>query len=171
MKIKLTNADAMNLFQTLTNMNISGNAEFTLAIARNRSLLKTHIDALQEVAGSYIKLHPELKDYQEKLDKLLKQFAVDTDGKPLTRQSPDGTGLARVIPPENQGVYVVEREKLDYEYHVVLVGMTKHQEDFASLLRKEEEFEFRTISKKDLPEGQLNTQIMNTIFIFVEDDN
>lgn len=170
MKMKLTNAEAMNLFGVLTNLNVVGNGQFTYTIAKNRSLLKPHIDVLQEFAESYSKTHPELKEYQTKLDALLKRLAVDKDGKPVTRQSADGTVLSRVIPPDKQAEYMAEREKLDVEYRPTLLGMELHQSEFASVLKKEEEFDLRTIHMKDLPEGALNTQVMNLIFVFVEEE-
>jgi hypothetical protein len=170
MKIKITNAEAMNLFNALTQLNVPGNAKFTYIIAKNRALLKPHIEALQEASQQYDKNHPELKEYRTKVDDLLRKFAVDKDGKPVTRMSGDGTTLTRIIPPEKQAAYIEAREALDAEYRAVLTGFQLHQEDFANLLRKEEDFDLRMLAMKDLPEGALNTQVMNLIFVFVEED-
>jgi hypothetical protein len=170
MEVKITNAEAMNLFSLLNNMNVNGNAKFTYVIAKNRSILKPHIEALQETAGKYAKDHPEVKEYQQKVDDLLKKFAVDRDGKPFTKMSQDGQTMNRIIPPEKQADYMMAREFLDEQYKPIIVGAQLYQDEFARLLRKEETFNLRSIKVKDLPEGALNTQLMNLIFIFVEED-
>lgn len=170
MKMKLTNQEVLNLFNVLSNLNVPGNGKFTYTIAKNRSLLKAHVEVIQETANAYGKSHPELRSYQTKVDQLLRDFAVDKDGKPLVRQSPDGSSLSRIIPPEKQSAYVEARTALDAEYRAVLTGLQLSQEEFARTLQEEIEVELRPLSIKDLPEGALNTQVMNLIFVFVEED-
>jgi len=171
MELKLTNAEVMNLFGALNQLDLVGNAKFTYVIAKNRATLKPHVEALQESANRYAKTNPRVKEYQEKADALLKQFSTDEKGRPLTRQSADGQVLQRMIPPQKQQEYVMAREQLDAEYKDTLLGLDLHQSDFATLLREETTIPgIRTMSLKDIPDGGINTQIMNLIFVFVDDE-
>jgi hypothetical protein len=86
------------------------------------------------------------------------------------RDSGDGQTLQRVIPAEKMGDFTQARQLLDDEYKDVLVGLQAHQAAFQTLLREECEVNLRTVSLKDVPEGGLNTQVMNQIFIFVDEE-
>lgn len=169
MDIELTNQEILNLYDTLTRMNIIGNAKFTYVLAKNRAALKPHVDALQEAGQNFIKNNPEMQDYQKKTDELLKQFAVDKDGKPVTRQSGDGSTLMRVIPADKQAAYVAAREALDREYDGVLKAAQLAQDEFAGLLREKATVSLRPLALSDIPEDRVSTQMMNLIFIFVDD--
>ena len=170
MQIQITNAEAMNLYNALSNLNITGNAKFTYAIAKNKNLLKPHIEALQESAQQYAKDHPQLQEYQKDVEALLVKFAVDKDGKPVTRMSADGSTLTRVIPQEKQADYLAARQDLDDKYKDVLVGAQLHADSFASVLKELTDLKVHGIRLSDFPEGSINTQIMNIIFVLVVDE-
>lgn len=171
MNIKITNAELLNLYGVLSNSQIPGSPKFTYVLAKNRAILKPFAEALQEASQSYVKQNPKVQEYQKRTDELLKKFAVDDSGKPITKQSADGSAILRVIPQPKQAEYLLAREELDKEYSDVVVGASAHQAAFAQLLREEVEIQnIRTISLRELPADGITNQVMNLIFMFVEDD-
>lgn len=167
MDIKLTNAEILNLYGVLSQAQINGNPKFTYTLSKNRATLKPYAEALQEANQEFTN-SPRYKEYLKKGDELIKQFAVDDKGKPVTRQSADGQVLSRVIPQPKQADYMLARTALDDEYRDILLAADAHNADFARLLKEEVEVkDLRTVPLKDVPD--VNSQIMNLIFIFVED--
>jgi len=169
MKMKLTNAEIMNLFQALNQLNMIGNPKFTYTIAKNRASLKPQVEALQEAGQSYSKNNERFKEYQGKVDGLIKQFSTDAQGKPIVRDAGDGQSLQRTIPKEKMADFTIAREELDKDYNDVIVGMQAHQASFQTMLREETEVDLRLVGIADLPSDGVSTQLMNQIFIFVDD--
>jgi len=169
MKMKLTNAEIMNLFQALNQLNMIGNPKFTYTIAKNRASLRPQVEALQEAGQSYAKNSARFKEYQGKVDGLIKQFSTDAQGKPIVRDAGDGQSLQRTIPKEKMADFTIAREELDKDYNDVIVGMQAHQASFQTMLREETEVDLRLVGIADLPSDGVSTQLMNQIFIFVDD--
>jgi hypothetical protein len=167
--MKLTNAEILNLFQALTNLNMAGNPKFSYTVAKNKASLKSNVEALQEAGNEFAKNSERFKDYQKKGDELIKTYSVDAAGKPMVRDSGDGQSLQRIIPAEKMGDFTQARQLLDEEYKDVILAAQAHQAAFQTLLREETEVDLRTVALKDVPENGLNTQIMNLIFVFIED--
>jgi hypothetical protein len=170
MKMKLTNAEILNLFQALTQLSIIGNPKFTYVIAKNRGSLKSMVEALQEAGQSYAKNNERFKEYQGKVDRLIKQFSTDANGKPIVRDSGDGQTLQRTIPKEKLADFTGAREELDKEYNDVIVGMQVHQASFQTMLREETEVDLKLLKLSDIPKEGVSTQVMNQIFVFVDDE-
>lgn len=170
MKMKITNAEILNLFNALSNLNLTGNAKFTYTIAKNRASLKQQVEALQEAGQSYSKNNDRFKEYQERGDALIKKYSTDAQGKPVVRGTGDGQTLQRMIPQEKMADFTQERTLLDDEFKEVVLGMQLHQAEFQRLLREESEVDLRLLKISDLPADGINTQIMNLIFIFVDDE-
>jgi hypothetical protein len=170
MKMKITNAEILNLFQALSQLNMVGNPKFTYTVAKNRASLKSQVEALQEAGQAYAKGSVRFQEFQKKSDDLIKKFSVDGKGKPLMRDLGDGQTLQRMIAKENMGDFGQAREDLEKEYNDVIVGMSAHQAGFQTILREEFEVDLRLLKLADVPAEGVNTQIMNQIFIFVDDE-
>lgn len=170
MKMKLTNAEILNLFQALSNLNLTGNPKFSYTVAKNRASLKPNVEALQEAGNQFAKNSERFKAYQKAGDELIKTHCVDASGKPMMRDSGDGQSLQRVIPAERMGEFTQARQLLDEQYKDVIMAAQAHQAAFQTLLREETEVDLRTVPLKDVPADGLNTQIMNLIFVFIEDE-
>ena len=171
MDLTLTNQEWFNLFNVLSNVNITGSAKFTYIMSKNRGLIKPHIDALQAAAEEFTKNHPRLADYQKAGEELLRKHATGPDGKPQARQSPDGNSVQWIIPQDKMAGFVQDREALDKEYADVLVAMSVHQAAYLSLLKETTALrDIRTVKLSELPKDAMNTQYMNSIFVFVEDE-
>lgn len=172
MDVKITNAELLNLYGALTQVSINGSAKFTYVLAKNRAILKPYVDAFQEASQSYAKSQPGVGEYQKRIDELLKQFAVDENGKPVTRSSgTDGSSIQYVVPLAKHADYLVARELLDTEYNDVIIGMNAHNASVGTLLKEEVEVkDMRALPITEIPSEGMNTQIMNLIFIFVDDE-
>jgi len=170
MKMKITNAEILNLFQALSQLSMVGNPKFTYTLSKNRAALKPQVEALQEAGQSYAKNNERFKEYQTKIDALVKQFAVDDEGKPIMRDTGDGQTMQRIIPKEKLGDFATAREALDKEFNDVIVGSQAHQASFQTLLREETEVDLRLLKISDIPSEGISTQLMNQIFIFVDDE-
>src|SRR3972149_426790 len=113
-KIKLSNADIINLFQVLHNLKIRGTPKFMYAMAKNRDSLKSYVVTLETARDAYND-DPRFKEFQKATGELLTKFSNDADGKPNVRD--DGNGnLRRVIPVARQSEYVQARDALNEEY-------------------------------------------------------
>lgn len=167
--MKITNAEVLNLYNALSNTDLSGNAKFVYTLAKNRALLKPLVDTLQEVTTSYAKENPRVKEFQEKGEELLKKFAVTEDGSPAVRQAQDGNSFQRIIPAAKQSEFIKARLALDEAYKDVNLGFELRQREFAEILKEEVDVPLRMLKLKDVPEGGLKTSVMNQIFIFVDD--
>jgi hypothetical protein len=170
MKIRLTNAEILNLFSALDSIDTRGNAKFTYTLSKNRAILKHNVEALQEAGNSYSKDNARFTEYQSKAEELVKRYAVNKDGTPSMRTGADGQTMQRVIPAEKMGEFAKAREELDDNYKDVILGIQAHQAGFAQLLKEETEVDLRLLPIKDIPDGGISTQVMNLIFVFVEDD-
>jgi hypothetical protein len=170
MRMKLTNAEILNLFNTLSSINVNGNAKFTFTVAKNRASLKTQVESLQEAGNSYAKNNDRFKQYQERGDALIKQFSTDAQGKPVVRGTGDGQTLQRMIPQEKMADFTMMRTALDEEFKEVILGAQLHQAEFQRLLREEAEVDLRLLKISDVPSDGINTQVMNSIYIFIDDE-
>lgn len=172
MDVRITNAELLNLYGALTQINLTGSAKFTYILSKNRAVLKPHAEALQQAAQSYGKDNPRVAEYQKQIDALLKKFAVDEKGKPVTRNAgQDGSMLQYIIPPAKHAEYLAARELLDADYKDIILGMDLHNASMAAVLREEVEVkDLRPLPLSEIPNEGMNTQIMNLIFILVEDE-
>lgn len=170
MELTITKGEMINLFNTLSQMDVSGNPKFTYVIAKNRATLKPYVEVLQ-TENNVLRDDPRFKEYQRKSNALLREASTDEKGNPVTRQSADGQTLVRMIPPTKQAEFVRRREELDTEYQGILQALELQQADLTKSLREEITIPgIRTLSISDIPAEGINTQIMNLIFVFVEDD-
>ena len=169
MQVSITNAEALNLFQMLSNLKVRGNEKFVYAVAKNRSLLKRVVDAVQREANSFADGSERFKEYQRKSDALVREFSVDANGKPIVRDAGDGQSFQRVIPQEKLGDFAKAREYLDAEYKDVILGGQIHQAEFQKYLRDEVAIHLHPLKMKDIPDEAKDTQYMNLMYIFVEE--
>jgi hypothetical protein len=170
MKMQITNAEASNLFQMLSNLKIKGGDKFVYAIAKNRAILKGVVEAIQQEANSFAEGSERFKEYQKRNDELIRTFSTSPDGKPSVKDTGDGNTLQRVVPKEKLGDFAAARDALEAEFKDVTLAAQLHQAEFQKYLRKEIEVDLRVLKMKDVPDEAKDTQYMNLLFIFIEED-
>lgn len=169
MKVSLKNSQWVELFNAIEGMGtVEGKAKFTYALAKNRSILKPHIDAIQEAANAFQKT-ARFKEYQVKSDNMLREFGVRDDGSPNIREF-EGGRLNRVVPVAKQGAFVTAQEKLREEFKDLFEMMELSGKDLESVLRELVTLDVRTVKFSDLP-TEIPQRFMNAFFeLVVEED-
>lgn len=166
--LALTKQEVLNLFNILSNPNIKGTGKFLYVLSKNRSLLKPVVDSLEQLRKELTKDTERSAEYRKRVEELIKVYAVRPDGKPNTR--PDGNTLQWVIPQEKMADFAQARMQLDQEYADVHVVMTSAEQEYARVLRELVEIPMiRTLKLSELPK-ELDSSVMNAIFVFVDDD-
>jgi hypothetical protein len=168
MKATLTNAEIVNLYNSLENLDMQGSAKFTYTISKNRALLKPQVDALQEVQKSFHERTPQLKEYQTRAEELVKKYSTHEDGTPNMQDVGNGN-FQRVVLREKHKEFFADRTALDVEFADLLKTAENHQQDVNNLMREKVEVELRMLPFAELPKGSVGTRAMNSIFVFVQD--
>lgn len=167
MKITLKNSEWMEVFGAIQNMDGQGNAKFTYALAKNRSILKPHVEAIQEAANAFQKT-ARFKEYQTRNDAMLKEFGVKDDGSPNVREF-EGGRLNRVVPVAKQGAFVTAQEKLREEFKDLFDVMELNGKDLEAVLKEDVTLDVRTVKFSDLP-TEIPQRFMNTFFELVVEE-
>jgi hypothetical protein len=169
MKICLKNSQWVELFNAIESMGtVQGKAKFTYALAKNRSILKPHIEAIQEAANAFQKTD-RFKAYQAKNEDMLREFGVKDDGSPNVRES-EGGRLNRVVPVAKQGAFVTAQEKLREEFKDLFEMMELSGKDLELILKEEITLDVRAVKFNDLP-TDIPQRFMNAFFeLVVEED-
>jgi len=168
MKIKLKNSEWVQIHNAITNADFGGKPKFTYALARNKSILKPHIEAIQEAANQWQK-SDRSKEFQRRSDALLKEHGTQPDGQPSGREF-EGGQLRRVVPASKQGAFVAAQEKLREEFKDVFDAMEINSKELEAVLKDDVTFDVRTVKFEDLP-MDIPQQFMNAFFLLVEDED
>lgn len=150
MKITMTNAEAVLMFNTLSGLQVQAGPKFRYGVAKNKAILKDHVESIQE--ASQFPEDEDVKAFNEKRDDLLKEFSVDKEGNPNMVENPQTGQLRRAVPPENQGAYTLAVEVLQEEYKEITEKMEAHGKMVNELISEKNEFDMRLIRAADLPD-------------------
>lgn len=169
MKVTLKNSQWVELFNAIESMGtVQGKAKFTYALAKNRAILKPHVEAIQEAANTFQKTD-RFKEYQAKNDNMLREFGVKDDGSPNVREF-EGGRLNRVVPVAKQGAFVIAQEKLREEFKDLFEMMELGGKDLELVLKEEVTLDVRTVKFSDLP-SDIPQRFMNAFFELVEEES
>jgi hypothetical protein len=169
MKVSLKNSQWVELFNAIEGMDtVQGKAKFTYALAKNRAILKPHVEAIQEAANAFQKTD-RFKEYQAKNDNMLRELGVKDDGSPNVREF-EGGRLNRVVPVAKQGAFVTAQEKLREEFKDLFEVIEAGNKDLEAVLKEDIILDVRTVKFNDLP-TEIPQRFMNSFFeLVVEED-
>lgn len=142
----MTKGELLNLYRALDNLgNVTG-ARMSYGVAKNLSILKPDVDALQKA----IDMTDDFKKFEEERVELVKKHAIlDEKGKPMI----DTTRNEYVISEENKPAFEKNLAKLRKENSAVIEAREKQVKEFGELLKTEIEPNLHKIQQTDLPES------------------
>ena len=142
----MTKGELLNLYRALDNLgNVTG-ARMSYGVAKNLSILKPDVDALQKA----IDMTDDFKKFEEERVELVKKHAIlDEKGNPMI----DTTRNEYVISEENKPAFEKNLAKLRKENSAVIEAREKQVKEFGELLKTEIEPNLHKIQQTDLPES------------------
>lgn len=160
--LNITKREATELFQNLQSVgNLSG-PRFVYVIAKNISILKDEIKALNEAQ----KPTDEFMEFDKERVELAKQFAAkDKDGKPRTFM--DGNQSKFVI--EDIDAFEKAAKKLKKEHKEAVEAREKQMEDFNKIMEEEIDIHLYGLNQEDLPED-ITARQLSGIFLLMNEE-
>ena len=167
-KMKMTNADAVNLYNVVSSLRVQGRAKFAFALAKTKQYLKPVAESLEEARTQFM-MTDGYKRFQEAQQNLVKKYAVNADGTPCTRQDADGR-ITRTVPLTKQGDYVQATEQLAVEFKDVLDAAQANNEEFIGVLNTEIDVEVYSVPLSEFPDNQIDQNAFNILYPLVDED-
>jgi len=149
---------------TLTNVfdqikNVASNPKFAYAIAKNRKLVQSEVDAIKEAIAPA----PEIKEYDQKRIAMCRDYCqMDADGQPVIAEQ------NFVIDPEKQEDFNKAIEALREEYSESLEAHKDKLGLADQLLQEEVEIDFHKVLIDNFPDG-LTQQQYELLMVFATD--
>lgn len=146
-KLVVNRFKLVQLWNTLTNLNISKDKALTFYIVRNIKSWRPEIDSIQAQQES-IKPSKEFNEYESKRIELGKKYAEksDNDFEPIISNG------VFVFSQANREKWQEEYNKLTEEYHEVISQQDKSINVFNSIMREDIEIEYYPIPYELLPD-------------------
>jgi len=153
----MTKGEALNLFSNLSEISGITKTKFNFAIARNISILKPEIMALQKALEGT----KEFKEVDKKRIELAEKHSQKDDkGKPVMFQN-------RYILKDQAG-FEKELEELKAKDKKIWAEREKQVEEYDELLKTKSDFKPYKLSMKDVPED-LETTVMKAVYPLLDE--
>lgn len=172
MKVTLRKQEILDLDEGLRGLGrIKGDIRFNYGVAKNKRLVKTEIETLEELSkptDDFVKYEKDRISLVEKL------AAKDEGGAPkivkIPQARPDGQVIytSRYDVDENDPKFKAEIKKLKTKYKAAIEGQKKHEEEFEGILKTEVEVELHLIPLSIVPE--MEESLFDKIYPIIHDD-
>jgi len=153
--MKIKNQDILNLWKTLSNINLSG-SKFSYAVARNLSIIKPIVDALETA----IKPKKEYLEHMAKQEEIAVKYSEkDEKGNPVIL---DGFyKISDELGAENEFKVLKENNA------EIIKDFAKQTEEYNSLLKDDVEVNLHMIDFENIPDA-INTVQMKGIYPIIQ---
>ena len=158
----LTKGETLSLFRNLNQLGILTGAKFTYAVARNISLLKGEIEALEKS----MELPDKFKEFETERIALVEKYAEkDDSGKP--KKEATSSGAEQYIMGDEKK-FEKEFETLKVKHKEAVSLREKQIEEYTKLLTTDSEVKVYKVKLEDVPK-EINARQMAGIYEIVQE--